>query len=297
MISNSEDILKSVLSKIQDVPVEKVKSEAIKKKKDDKVFSNNSGLKLTNVEVEAAAWASLPKSKEIKKKSDLSMWSTHDFFYYTKQLYFDKYKKKLDLRIGGSSLELSKIKDKLLDIFGYYTNLILKDYIDFFFKFYIDKYRKKTNGFYFSWLKDDIPLKSFVDTYDYESSFKKRIDIDNKENHILTDDEFQAAFKNSYSSLVVNYGVVLSVNWLINKKNMSLNDAVKCVFKASKDVAQMGEIEMIKKSTEAFSPYPSWLGFKKPNLIFNKIKEGESVSVEFLDNVDNEKQFIFIRTR
>jgi len=85
-------------------------------------------------------------------------------------------------------------------------------------------------------------------------------------------------------TLVGNYGVVLALNWLLKIKRMPKKDAIKLVVDACRDMHQRGMLDIVKSATEAYSPYPSNLLFKSPQLILNKINKNVQLNVEFESN-------------
>ncbi len=100
----------------------------------------------------------------------------------------------------------------------------------------------------------------------------------------ITNQEIREAFMIGDTSLVSNYGVVISLNWLIVVKKMSALEATMLVVTACKDMFNRGMINVVQNATEFYSPYPFNIPFKSPQLVMNKIDKNIKLSVEFVDN-------------
>ena len=98
----------------------------------------------------------------------------------------------------------------------------------------------------------------------------------------------QKSYDMGETTLVGNYGVVIALNWLLTVKRKAPDHAVKIVVDACKEMFKRDMIDIVKKATEAYSPYPSNLSFKNPQLIFNKIDRNIKLNVEF-NNSDKVK--------
>lgn len=84
--------------------------------------------------------------------------------------------------------------------------------------------------------------------------------------------------------MVGNYGVVIALNWLLKIKKINKADAVKIVVNSCRELYEKRMISIVKKATEIYSPYPSNLLFKSPQLIFDKINKEIQLEIEFNDN-------------
>ena len=92
------------------------------------------------------------------------------------------------------------------------------------------------------------------------------------------------------TTLVGNYGVVIALNWLLKIKRMTKKNAIELVVNACKDMYSKDLIDIVKNATEIYSPYPSNLYFKSPQLVFNKINPTIQLNVEFVES--NKIQFL-----
>ena len=57
------------------------------------------------------------KKRKLREKKSLEEWGAFDFFRFAHKLYLKKYKNEWDLNMGGSSLEINRIRDKFYDLF------------------------------------------------------------------------------------------------------------------------------------------------------------------------------------
>ncbi len=296
-MEDPKDVLRQVQADILGVSPDKIKfsdyRQKKRKKKVEKIVEsesnsttveNEEGFTVENVTVESCSFADIGR-RRLKKKNNLEEWGAFDFFLYAEKKHMDKYGNKWGLNIGGGSLEINRIRNKFYDLFGFCCNLIMRDYIDFFFEHYMDLMVNSDDGFYFSQMRNDKIICEFHDGYDFSQSFlqysesEKQCDEDTISNKVI---------KESYligdTSLVSNYGIVIALNWLIKVKKISPTEASRMVLAACREFAVKGMIDVVKSATEMYSPYPSSLLFKDPQMVIDKIDENIKIDVEFNDN-------------
>lgn len=294
MKNNAEDILKSVLTDIsgakdevelRDVRKEKKRGRPLKNIVDSNPSLNSFGgqLEIVGGGAKSVGWETIKDIRKTVIKDNLSLWTSSDFYLYCKKKYQEKYNSPWNLKMGNAKIQICKLRDDIEEYFGFQSNLMIKDYIDYFFDNYMDFQRKRGKDFLFVMLRSDSPLKGFFNNYNYQDSFNKFMK-NKKEEVFIKSAEIKASYDISPYSLVVSYGIVISVNWLLSNRDFDGKQAIQYVYKACKKLNQTGQLDLVKKSTEAFSPYPSACAFKIPNLILEKIKEGERVEVDFLDD-------------
>lgn len=165
---------------------------------------------------------------------------------------------------------------------------MMRDYIIFFFNNYIDYYIREEGDFYFKQMRKTSVMESFKDGYDFQKSFSKYMTKEKKGNKEkkLTKEEVKKSFSMGDTTLVGNYGVVISLNWLLKIKRMKKKEAIKLIIDACVDMHRKDMIGVVKKATEVYSPYPSNLAFTSPQLIFNKIDKNIKLKVDFIENSD-----------
>lgn len=259
------------------------------------IIENEEGFGITNVTVESCSFADIGK-RRLKKKNNLEEWGAFDFFLYTENKYTDKYSIQWGLNIGGGSLEINRIRNKFYDMFGFCCNLIMRDYIDFFFDNYMDVMVNSDSGFYFSQMRNDKIICEFYDGYNFSQSFLQYSESEKTEDkETISNKTIKEAYMVGDTSLVSNYGIVISLNWLIKVRDISPTDASRMVLAACRELASKGMIDVVKSATETYSPYPSSLLFKDPQVVMDKIDKSIKLSVEFDDNNKDNNKYEFLQ--
>ena len=134
-------------------------------------------------------------------------------------------------------------------------------------------------------MRRDKMMCEFYDGYDFPQSFAKYTKNEKSCNKSsITSQEVREAFLIGDTSLVSNYGIVISLNWLIVVKKMSPLEATILVVEACREMSDRGMMNVVRDATELYSPYPSNIPFKSPQLVMNKIDKNIKLSVEFVDN-------------
>lgn len=294
-----KDILKEVRGEILGISPDKIVFTDFRKKKKkkknvkksveseslDNTIDNQEGFNITNLEVEVCSYDKIGKKRRLKHKDNLEEWGAFDFFLFAHKKYINKYGNNWDLNIGGSSLEINRIRDKFYDLFGFCCNLIMRDYINFFFNNYMDYIIRTEEVFYFSQMSREKIMCEFYDGYDFPQSFAEYTKNEKSSSKIIvTNKEIRTAFLIGDTSLISNYGIVISLNWLIVVKKMSSLESIKIVIEACRDMSNKGMIDVVKNATELYSPYPFNIPFKSPQLVMNKIDKNIKLNVEFKDN-------------
>ena len=271
----------------------KEKEKLIDNKKEETILSNKEGLEIVEKKYPDYIGFNQIKSKKgwrYKKKENVDEWTTFDFFEYTRKLYIKKYNKDWNLNRGGNSLEIKKIFDVLEKKFGSVSNLLLYDYIIFFFENHIDDFMLKYNNFYFSYLhkRKDV-LKSFYNSYDYKKILRKNFKKSKME---ISSAILDRTYLLSESALVCNYGIIISLNWLIIKKKFDEKQAIELIVDSCKKLYNKDMIDIVTKSTESYSPYTEKLIFKDIEKILNKIDKNLKMNIEFIKSEKNKLDFL-----
>ena len=297
-----KDLLREIKADIKGVPPEDIhfkdlRQKTTKKNKNEKrvenkndsdIITNDEGFSVSGIGTNFCDYRDIGSKRKLTRKNSLDEWGAFDFFQFAHKLYFEKYKKNWNLNMGGSSLEINRIRDKFYDNFGFCCNLIMKDYIIYFFDNRIDDCIEKFGGFYFNLMRKDWVIEDFVKNYNFRDRFasyisgKKNRNIKNE----LTKESINKAFLIGDTTLVGNYGVVIALNWLLIVKKMPKKEAVELVVNACKDMEERGLGEVVKRSTEAYSPYSSNMLFTSPQLIFNKFNKNAQLKVVFSEKSD-----------
>jgi hypothetical protein len=242
------------------------------------------------------------RSKQDRRADyDLDQWSSRDFCLFIREFHWKKVGDDWELNWLASCQEVLKVKDYISDRYGFCDNVILKDYIEFFFSHYFDELYAWKNIFYISYLTRDAAIEKFFSTYDYATSVqnlhisKKSAPPVKKTNKIrLSDEAIEIAFLLSDEAFISDYGVIITVNWLIGRRSFTNKDAARYVYVACCKLHKAGSIISVQKSTTAFSPYPSWLPFQKAIQLIQKVDKQLLLQFEFIDS--DLKEFNFLRS-
>ncbi len=154
----------------------KKKKNLIESEKIDGIINDNKeGLQITGKFPGYVDFNKISKSRgyKYKKKENIDEWNTFDFFEFARRLYIKKYNKDWILNRGGNSIEIKKIFTELEKKFKIVNNLLMYDYIIYFFERHINDFIRKKGEFYFSYMKKKDVLKSFYNSYDIRANLRK----------------------------------------------------------------------------------------------------------------------------
>jgi len=278
----------------------KKKKEEKKNKKSDKIiYDSGEGVEIINDAFQNYINFSEVRTKNIwkrKKHEDISNWIARDFVLWTKELYEKMTNKDWKLKMLSASKEINLIKDDLLQIFGSCDNFILRDYITFVFKNYLKDILTKDNKFFFSALKEFKIYNSFETYYDIEN---RRIRFKNKKTkkEKLRLKDINDSYLISIEKLVIDYGFVIAINFLIVRCNFSSIDALKKVKNIIQKYYNENKFYLIKNSTLKYEPYPK-LVFSGKKIIKKFIKKVDSelnIDIIWKDNKQSNKKFKFLK--
>ncbi len=232
------------------------------------------------------------KSRKIRKEicEDITKWVTSDFVRYAKSSHLKTYQTQWNLNFSGCCQEILKVKDAVVDIVGFCDNVVLKDYIDFFFDVASNYYIKKSKPFYFSQMRKPWVLESFLESYDYVSRImgtakvkpKKKVEKDpDKE---INERDIDNLYVLNWDRFVITFGVIVCINWLITKKDFSYTKAREFVLDICCDLYKKDKIKLVIESTTKYSPYPLWLKFQFARKFFNEIDNKLKIDIMFIES-------------
>jgi len=223
--------------------------------------------------------------KYFKIKENILEWSSRDFVLYAKDLYYKKYNKDCGLQIPMACKVINELKLDIENIFVSCHNILIKNYIDFFFDNYLDNIIGGGKDFYFSQLKNYDFITSFYNNYE---DIEEKNKIEKESTNILDEGMMESLYFLDSESFVYKYGIILSINWLINRQNLSAQKAKSKINRICKKAYCKKVFSIIEKSTEYFSPYPDW--FKVKN-VGSKV----NVNIEFNNSNETENKYYFLR--
>lgn len=301
------------LSQIKDFRGDKEKSKRKTKKEkklmisDEQVFiDSGEGLVLTNNGTKYIDFTDIKRSgifSQDKKIKHIFDWDKpRDFVTFVFDLYKKKFKTELNLKLAFSCNEINRIRDDLYDLTNISAPLVTKDYILFCFDTFVPDIVKKQNKFYFSHLRNKYHMVSFANSYNYRESLRKEFDRlrsskqEISKKYFLQQEEIKQGYSLSKISFLCDYGIIISVNWLIVVKGRDFDEAVNEVVDICLKIKEEGAIQVLQEATEKFSPYPSSLEFKRNdfNSLIEKIDVNLHFNISFSKSEDVMSEFNFI---
>lgn len=281
--------------------IESILKIAVKKsgKESNTKISDNLGLRPVELVGELkskgrSGYDKIKKTNFFNIKEDINEWSNRDFALYISKKFSEKYKEYWDVRIMGITMYIGRIRESLFEAIGFCDNITLKKYVDFFFENNIDECMNRAGGrFFASSLKDKAAISSFLDVYQYSVTVNDENDIKNAIKEVIKED-MDKAYLLSNESMVLRYGVVLYINYLIKVKKYNEDKAVKKISHVidkvkNKNIAAIAEI--VNKTIE-FSPYPNDMPFSDTNKICEILAE-KSINKNMFVNEKN--KYVFLR--
>jgi len=317
---DQDDMVKKALARAMDCEAYQVKdfkedkkvSEKKKTEKEKKLLpsleqifiDSGEGLILTDNETKYIDFSDIKgrrRSTDIKKH--IFDWDKpRDFVMFIFDLYRNKFKTSLRLRIPAACTEINKLRDDLYDLTGVSSPLITRDYILFYFDKFVSDVVRKEGKLYLRYLRNEYPLSIFANTYNYKEGLQREFDKlrKNKEEVLkkcfLKKEEMEEVYSLSKVSFLCDYGIVISVNWLVGIKGKDLDVAIREVLDICLKIKEDGAVGVLQEATEKFSPYSSSLVFKKDSL--NSLIKEIDVNLEFnvtfskSENIMSEFSFI-----
>lgn len=246
--------------------------------------------------------------KQIKKPSswathgNIFQWSCRQFATHIMQSYREKFNEDWDVKIVGVVTHVNSIKQQIYELHGFCDNVVLKDYIDFFFKNWAEYFKKNdpqgNNFLNFMTLKMKRPILDFSSTYNYQNRLKYYQKHNGLPNFSLKDMDKQ--YKNDIIGFVESYGFIIAINFMLSYKELEKKEVMKKVgmimIKLYKEDRKKFNDMMAR--VEEFSPYPNRFTFNKHNefldLLFKKY-DVDPVKVKYnFDSIDWE--FLKVQT-
>lgn len=226
--------------------------------------------------VRKIAISDIKNSSNWKVRDDLSEWKNSDFTIY----FIQQFKKNVNNEWTGSRVAMilffGKIFDRVAEILGFCDNIVLRDYIDFFIKEWGMYYWKRKGNFTLWYLKDDRPIRAFVEKYDYSDSFNKFMAEKNgcqskiKERKEISQKNIEQYYLAGGENLILEYGMLIPLNWLITCKNYSIEHANLHIMGAFGSLHSRGKHQSVINKTESLNPYPDSFVIKDCDMIFKK---------------------------
>ncbi len=218
-MKNIDELLKNAVSKVS----KQVKTQ----KKERKVFSvakealqqqlsSHTNLTIDNsndaVGIVDISKMNIKDNNKWKQKQ-IPDWTSRDFAYYMKDKFYQKYRKQWQYNVCSVPFALTKVKQQLKNGNGFCDNIVLKSYIDFFFKSKIDNFiivKKYTN--WIGCLSRQYQVANFLKTFKYPTinQPKKTKNLDDS-----IYGQINQFYKMGVYDMLMQFGIFASINYLI----------------------------------------------------------------------------------
>ncbi len=245
----------------------------------------------------------IPKPKKYRKiRDDLLEWKNNDFALYISKKYISEYHDVWQFPLMSITMYLDRIKDKIDNVLGFCDNITFKDYVDYFFKNWSDDYKNKHKTAMLT-LKSftySAPIKGFVSQYHYRDrvkAYNKEHDKTVKSAVFVNNKRLREAFLLGAEHFVLEYGLVLPVNWMVVCDDRELKEAANYIAKAMYSLYQKGRLEEIFIATKKYAPYPKWLFFKDHQILINSLNKKTNNSFRLDIDFTGDKGFSFLRSK
>ncbi|MFA5759601.1 MAG: hypothetical protein WC942_09635 [Clostridia bacterium] len=263
------------------------------------------------------------ENKGHKSKNNVLEWGMLDLAIYFNSKYKEKFYIDFCNPLSLRSLcpEMSKIHDKIIDLYGCCDFLILRDYISYIFKNIVDKIMNETNGvLYIKTLSNSKFIKSFLNVYDYKKSLENEMKDNKKEDEEVdfldeiigkeiiqnkTSDEniyrkkinskdILQTYLLDEDDIVLEYGIIISIAWLRFFQKISLKEAYNIVFKICCNLRNKNKLQQVVEATEYFSPYPESIKYNNFNKFVDILKI-DVINVSYVNDNVSKNSFDFLK--
>lgn len=273
MKSKNKAILLQAIAGVSGTCAETVDIPELRKRRSVKILEK-SGVK----EVDYAEGA---RRKMYVSPENLDEWKSRDFARYALRLYEKRYSEKWNVRFLGLSIYMKNIRESLEETFGFCDNLVFRDYLDYFFHQWSDSFRASSQGeLYVSRFLEKKPLRTFYEQYNYESRLQEKLTTPaaptKKQAVNGTEDD---AFLLGDEKFVYKFGLLIPVNYLIQKKGFETKQALVYVANGFMKLVKKNAHTHALKATEHFSPYSANFSFKNINGLINVLEKRTGLSL------------------
>jgi len=222
-----------------------------------------------------------PKSRKVSRyqSRDLAEWSQRDFSFYMEKEYSETVGEPWSFNLLGVTTYLSRVKTQLRDSYGFCDNILLKAYIDYFYREWLLYCKDFNIKFWLHFMLNKKPLSAFCSAYNYQdnstpaATTSPSTNVDNS----VSEKDLDMFYSLSFEALVFNYGLILSINYLLEKNLLSEARLYEKVSQVITSSTQNGSIAKIKEKTEK---YNNNLGKVTKEMIIKKLKEDYSIIID-----------------
>lgn len=200
-------------------------------------------------------------------KPDANQWNQNDLQWYLKNIYADKYGVRLNIPIASGHNWIGSIKFAMSKKFNGQdpSNAVIKDYFDYCLDKHADEIIRSEGQFTLYKLTKPKYILEYLDRCGVDKkpqSAPKPVEA-SVESINLSIIDLTTAYRINSQYMVMKYGILIPINYLILVKSKSIDDAIAYVQAAMTKLAVKGpqEIGAAIEATNNFQPYPKWLKF------------------------------------
>jgi len=270
------DNIKEILLDAIEIPDNNNNNSSFKKSKSNN--KKNHGAKIMPMkDIKVSKW---------KKKDNVFDWNNRDFAIHLSDCYNKKYKKFLEVSILGLVAHMNRLKQALADYNGFCDNVVLKDYIEYYFMHWSDNHIQKYGSWSFNAMLYDQIIKSFLKDYIYKINLNRYRKMFSGNTKTIDMQEIQDDYKNGLILLLQKYGIIITINYVIMCEQENTVEVLKKVTAILFNIAKNDEekYNKIMEVTKQHNPYPDWFVFKKYKAINNAIKK-RLENVELMEKI------------
>ena len=226
-MSGIDRIILESMAKAKGVTVEQlqiqISNKGKKKKKEEvvRVINVNPTLEIINDKSKTIDFSDIKGSiKKSSLKDNVFNWGPRDVGMYIAGKFRKKYNKDWGHNLIGTSSEITRIHDRIIDIYGHCDYLVMRDYVDYIFSRQLDEILASRKGiFHLTDFRKDRYIQLFASVYNYKESFEKeRNKQDNKQKEIeacsFRAEDVEQIYLLSEEEFIISYGVVICAYWL-----------------------------------------------------------------------------------
>jgi len=257
---------------------------------------NNSGVEITGEDsANKVKWGDLNQKKRQSLKplsENISEWSLNGFFRYIMRRYVKQFGQGKHLTIGNV-LVLQRLKDDLIKQFGFCDNVLMKNYIDFFWTNYADRVYLMKGELYFNEFRRKAIITQFSSVHDHAKAISKMTTTTITEHpkksslSVFSKHNMDQTYLLGVPSLLMEYGLMLSVNFLMVQKKMDQEKSVILVNKAMDMMKNEQHRTRVVSRTVKYWPLPSNFYFQDIESFLHIVSEKElkGSKTENLDSI------------
>jgi len=280
---NNESIIRNALGKGRVVNSDKNVTSSLKKECEGK------GVDLFGEDrMNEIGFDQIKKVRRFKEKKEIDLWGNQEFVRYVKRLHFERFSRRLQIKMPPACVYIQRIQDAILDILGFCDNVVLRDYCDYFFRKDAARLAAKYNGFHFAQMLYSNIIVEFACKYRYRSN--RPIPADKQ---CIAAEDIENAYILGPDILVRDFGIIIAMNWLILREGFGSDAAACYLLESLRKMCQNKQFNFVKLATERWNPYPIWLPFTAVKELLRKIDTSLDIAVMVSSDLDH--KFAFLR--